>query len=126
MSLSRKPSPGGKGSYRVCIPRRLSSLIRRRTSARGSASATAAPGSVGLGRRGSRTPAFGGRRRQGQYRSLAHRTGALSATLTRPRRRSCTMPDIVHLNRHPGPAQVGGFSRREQAADITAGWPRPD
>lgn len=47
--------------YAWSLSRRFRSLITRRTSVRGSASATAAAGKVGLGLRGSRTPTPGGR-----------------------------------------------------------------
>lgn len=52
----------------LSVSRKFLSLTQRRTSVRGSASAIAAAGSVGLGRRGSRTPAFGGRKGRARRR----------------------------------------------------------
>jgi hypothetical protein len=77
-------------AYVWSVSRRFRSLIRRRTPVRGSASAIAAAGRVGLGLRGSRTPAPGGRDgRLRLSRSRIRRIAAASAvpmySIVRPR-----------------------------------------
>jgi hypothetical protein len=76
---------------------RLFSLIRRLRAVRGSSSATAAAGSVGRGRSGSRTPAVGGRLRQCLSRSATRRHAAVAMLrqTAMSRRTTCPRPRVI-------------------------------